>query len=390
MRNSRSSVANFFTASVFGSSLRVLLWKESIRKSLSVELGSESALGEASLLRILWVLMAVIGTSFDQWQKDAFFSAAEEVQESADKMESVYRMWMRDRSNGVGSEVFDELCRELHIALGTAKWQLEEFERAVKLSHEENKVTVIRRTQFVAAIRDQISHIEKVLDDSLIEEGKEAMFHWVKLEEVERDELAAFLSAAPQSLQKSKNTDASSSKNTSKPIILSRAVDGYKDAFAVNKDVRYEVAPREVQENDEICTQVEQLNDQRRTSSHGYVRDWKIAIADEGDADGKSNEKSDEHRQLRYKLSKYLRFKGVALLTQGFNGLTGRSRSCFTSWKDGSNFSGAQNLPRRVDGLEQQHILGFQRHMQFGRSFQITLLLISSIILIVPFVLCSA
>ncbi|XP_072970447.1 uncharacterized protein [Typha angustifolia] len=365
--------------------------------------------------------MAVIGTSFDQWQRDAFFSAAEEVQESADKMVSVYRMWMRDRSNGVGSEVFDELCRDLHIAFGTAKWQLEEFERAVKLSHKENKVTVIRRTQFVAAIRDQISHIEKVLDDSLIEEGKEAMFHWVKLEEVERDELAAFLSAAPQSSPKLKNTDASSSKNTSKPVILSHAMDGYKDALAVNKDVRYEVAPREVQENDEICTQVEQLYDQKRTLSHGYVCDWKIAIADEGDADGKSNEKrsemsscasnsfgvlrrtefvtkskwfgkfnSDEHRQLRYKLSKYLRFKGVALLTQGFNGLTGRSRSCFTSWKDGSNFSGAQNLPRRVNALEWQHILGFQRHMQFGRSFQITLLLISSIILLVPFVLCSA
>jgi len=65
----------------------------------------------------------MVANSFDLWRKDAFFSAAEEVQESADIMESVYRTWVRERREGLGSEDSDELRRELQTALGTAKWQ---------------------------------------------------------------------------------------------------------------------------------------------------------------------------------------------------------------------------------------------------------------------------
>lgn len=39
------------------------------------------------------------------------------------RMESVYRTWMRERSNGSTSEEVDDLQRELQTALGTAKWQ---------------------------------------------------------------------------------------------------------------------------------------------------------------------------------------------------------------------------------------------------------------------------
>nr|CAB3482570.1 unnamed protein product [Digitaria exilis] len=59
----------------------------------------------------------------EQWQKDGFFQAAEEVQESADLMESIYRTWMRELSNDSGSEEVVDLRRELQTALGTAKWQ---------------------------------------------------------------------------------------------------------------------------------------------------------------------------------------------------------------------------------------------------------------------------
>jgi len=73
-----------------------------------------------------------MATSFDRWEKDPFFLAAEEVQESADRMESVYRIWVQERSGGDleaagvtgGGPTAAELRRELHTALGTAKWQV--------------------------------------------------------------------------------------------------------------------------------------------------------------------------------------------------------------------------------------------------------------------------
>jgi hypothetical protein len=103
-----------------------------------------------------------MATSFDRWEKDPFFLAAEEVQESADRyalyrfifvlidlrsvpvpvlmdlvfvgahsrrMESVYKIWVQERSGdpeaALGGEVSAvELRRELHTALGTAKWQV--------------------------------------------------------------------------------------------------------------------------------------------------------------------------------------------------------------------------------------------------------------------------
>jgi len=88
----------------------------------------------------------------EQWQKDGFFQAAEEVQESADLMESTYRTWMRERSSGANSEEVNDLQRELQTVLGTAKWQLEQFERAVRLSSDKYSLeagTVARRRQFM-------------------------------------------------------------------------------------------------------------------------------------------------------------------------------------------------------------------------------------------------
>lgn len=79
-----------------------------------------------------------MATSFDRWEKDPFFPAAEEVQESADRMESVYRRWLQERKEVGGGAVetaaerdgggwgraAGDLRRELHTALGTAKWQV--------------------------------------------------------------------------------------------------------------------------------------------------------------------------------------------------------------------------------------------------------------------------
>lgn len=139
----------------------------------------------------------LVTNSFDLWQRDAFFSAAEEVQQSTDILESAYRTWIRQKKEGLASSDLEELRRELQTALGTAKWQLEEFERAVQLSYgncrDQNRMT--RHQQFVIAIESQISRVEEALRESLNEDGKQRL-QWVNLDEDERDDLAMFLSGS--------------------------------------------------------------------------------------------------------------------------------------------------------------------------------------------------
>ncbi|KAL5066029.1 hypothetical protein RYX36_027766 [Vicia faba] len=148
----------------------------------------------------------LVANSFDLWRKDTFFSAAEEVQESADIMESAYRAWLRERKERSNTADLNELCRELQTALGTAKWQLEEFEKAVRLSYrhlgDDNRAT--RHRQFISAMESQISQVEVTLREFYIEEGKQPL-RWVNLGEEERDDFAAFLSGTCEAFQSSKD-----------------------------------------------------------------------------------------------------------------------------------------------------------------------------------------
>ncbi|XWS14776.1 hypothetical protein CRYUN_Cryun35bG0037400 [Craigia yunnanensis] len=64
-----------------------------------------------------------MASSLDRWEKDPFFSVAEEVQESADRMESAYRTWIHAKKDVSGTWNFEELRRDLRTALGTTKWQ---------------------------------------------------------------------------------------------------------------------------------------------------------------------------------------------------------------------------------------------------------------------------
>lgn len=148
-----------------------------------------------------------MATSFDRWEKDPFFLAAEEVQESADRMESVYRIWVQERSGGDleaagvsgGGPTAAELRRELHTALGTAKWQLDELERAIRSNDHvisAGKDTRARHDDFLAAISYRILEVENNLKQSNVAEGRGPL-SWVHLDEDERDDLAAFLSAGP-------------------------------------------------------------------------------------------------------------------------------------------------------------------------------------------------
>ncbi|KAJ4962533.1 hypothetical protein NE237_022472 [Protea cynaroides] len=138
-----------------------------------------------------------MASNFDRWEKDPFFSAADEVQESADRMESVYQTWLHEIKNTSSICDVDELRRDLRTALGTAKWQLEEFARAVSSSYVGSSSSAedgrSRHRQFIVAIENQISTVENSLKESVVAEGKSTL-PWVRLDEGERNEFALFLS----------------------------------------------------------------------------------------------------------------------------------------------------------------------------------------------------
>ncbi|XP_023003577.1 uncharacterized protein LOC111497136 [Cucurbita maxima] len=144
----------------------------------------------------------LVARSFDLWQKDAFFSAAEEVQESADILESIYRTWLRERKARLMVDDLDAFTRELRTALGTTKWQLEEFEKAVRLSyrHHGDDTKLERHRQFIDAIENQIFCVEESLREYFVEEGKQPL-KWVNLNEEECDDLAAFLSGTTATIR---------------------------------------------------------------------------------------------------------------------------------------------------------------------------------------------
>ncbi|CAH8322453.1 unnamed protein product [Eruca vesicaria subsp. sativa] len=161
----------------------------------------------------------MVANSFDLWQKDVFFSAAEEVQESADTMESAYRLWIKEKKQGRVTVESDQLCIELQAALSTAKWQLEEFERAVRLSHGHcrDDTTLTRHKQFVNAIENQIYRVQSALQEALRENGKQPL-RLVDLNKEERDDLAMFLSGSSLTSESSINfRDSSTSSLAENP-----------------------------------------------------------------------------------------------------------------------------------------------------------------------------
>ncbi|XP_019442302.1 PREDICTED: uncharacterized protein LOC109347019 isoform X2 [Lupinus angustifolius] len=199
----------------------------------------------------------IVANSFDLWLKDSFFSAAEEVQESADIMECAYRKWSREKRERSASGGLNELCRELQTALGTAKWQLGEFEKEVRLSyrHHGDDNTAARHRQFISAIRSQTFQVEEALRGSFTEEGKQPL-RWVNLNEEEREDLAAFLSggtcqvkqsskdecveinpflksSAPEKLVNKSNRDISSNEKDKDRVIETKAESGSRNSNEV-------------------------------------------------------------------------------------------------------------------------------------------------------------
>uniref|UniRef100_A0A803P630 Syntaxin 6/10/61 N-terminal domain-containing protein n=1 Tax=Cannabis sativa TaxID=3483 RepID=A0A803P630_CANSA len=143
--------------------------------------------------------------SLYQWESDPLFSAAEVVQDSADRMESIFRLLFHELSLAQGDHPDPKLLssinfhrRDLATILETTKWQLEDFQRAVSYSTITEKSqmkdeVISRHRQFIRAIREQIIHVEKSLEETSI--GNPVKNNeWVNLNEEDRDGLALFLS----------------------------------------------------------------------------------------------------------------------------------------------------------------------------------------------------
>ncbi|RYR55667.1 hypothetical protein Ahy_A06g030851 isoform B [Arachis hypogaea] len=186
---------------------------------------------------------------------DPFFEAAEEVQESADRLESAYRTWIRSTKDDSSVWNSDELRRDLNTALGTAKWQLDEFNRAVKSSYSRSSIedTRNRHRDFVAAIDEKITKVEYSLYES-DQSGGEAPRPWAHLDEGEQDELALFLSGMPAT-GNPRLVDTNSVSNCSKNA---HALSGLGEA------------------------KEDRLNAHRRAASASAdIGSWKIAVSDD-------------------------------------------------------------------------------------------------------------
>eukprot|EP00252_Welwitschia_mirabilis_P010178 TRINITY_DN2334_c0_g1_i3.p1 TRINITY_DN2334_c0_g1~~TRINITY_DN2334_c0_g1_i3.p1 ORF type:complete len:385 (-),score=55.20 TRINITY_DN2334_c0_g1_i3:705-1859(-) len=145
-----------------------------------------------------------MSSNFDRWEADPFFFAAEQVQDSADRLESTFRNWLYVRNAGVSEapmfktkeETTETLTRELQTALGTAKWQLDAFEKAVMSAcAEKDSSAKGRHRHFVSAVSIKIREIENAMSDLCGEKNK-GRLRWVQLNDEEKDDLALFLSRA--------------------------------------------------------------------------------------------------------------------------------------------------------------------------------------------------
>ncbi|KAL5074686.1 hypothetical protein RYX36_013670 [Vicia faba] len=225
---------------------------------------------------------------FDRWEKDPFFNAAEEVQESADRVESTYRIWIHAMKNASSTWNSDELRRDLHTAMGTAKWQLDEFQRAVKSSYSKSSSDDARNRHqdFVAAIEGKISKVENLLQlHESVPLGRKASPPWVSLDERERNELALFLSGMPLS------------PSGGKPLVRFTGRDGVNPQLGGRDSVRAAVAVEE-----------KPHGHRRVASADADISSWKIAVLD--DAQQSTSSKDSSGHTPMHKVASVSRFFG--------------------------------------------------------------------------------
>lgn len=181
---------------------------------------------------------------------------------------------------------------------------MEEFEKAVRLSYGQrgDDHTTARHKQFIAAIENQISHVETALRESFSVEGKQPL-RWVHLDEEECDDFAAFLSGTAQSLLCAKNEyvelgpsvksseendfrrkDVDLKSNAACSRDISDEIKGVKDVITISKDLNFvmEVKGKEIAEmRDDIIYDADRTTNTRKACSSPNYGDLRIIIADE-------------------------------------------------------------------------------------------------------------
>ncbi|KAF5185124.1 Syntaxin/t-SNARE family protein [Thalictrum thalictroides] len=136
-------------------------------------------------------------------------------------MDSIFRIFWHEQSLVQGDPTDPKLIssmeyhrRDLTTALGTTKWQLEDFERAVNISTFSDKSNmrediISRHKQFIKAIEEQIVQVERSLGSSSATDS-ESSTHWMNLNEKDSDGLALFLSGGyPENHVTQHNNDTS-------------------------------------------------------------------------------------------------------------------------------------------------------------------------------------
>ncbi|OIS96268.1 PREDICTED: syntaxin-61-like [Nicotiana attenuata] len=330
-----------------------------------------------------------MGSYFDRWEKDPFFSAAEEVQESADRMESTYRTWIHALKDTSGRWNSDELCRDLRTTLGTAKWQLEEFERAVSSSYDNASTDDAkeRHHEFVIAIDNQIKKVEKSLNESATSQGNQ----WVRLDERELNELAAFLSGPPASSSFAEKNFVKVHEAEQKPALWEE--DRKQGMPEYSKSSSHLVDAGHIED--------EKFSGHRKTASAcADVGAWKITVADNiyGKEPAPSTHKipsiqgllncMESATKLKWSKNGYRKLKfnpddhqeadstlpQSQPLTRGINTCYERSRICL----DGCD----ENYEKQLDGwygAVQRQLQRSQYYMKYNRPVQ----MLSSVVLLI-------
>lgn len=211
-----------------------------------------------------------MASSFYRWEKDPFFNAAEEVQESADRMESAYRTWIHATKDTSRMWNSDEFRRDLHTTLGTAKWQLEEFKRAVRSSYSESSREGAsprnRHQDFIVAIDDKVRKVDHLLNESIHSAGK-ASLPWMRLDEGEQNELALFLSGMPAA--ESNNPNMCNNRDNENPQLHD------KDSVS-NCSNNFQVSSGCGEGTEEMSH-----SHRRAASASADIGSWKIAVSDD-------------------------------------------------------------------------------------------------------------
>lgn len=336
-----------------------------------------------------------MASEFDRWEKDPFFSAAEEVQESADRMESTYRTWIHATKDASSMWDSDEVRRDLQTALGTTKWQLEEFERAAGSSYANKSAddSRDRHRQFILAIENQISTIEKSLREATHSEGKPPL-PWVRLDEGELNELALFLTGPSDKVPlkvKSRDEEISDAKEKSSRHSTHSTEGGLLE-------------PREEKG----------MHGHRRTASASAdFGAWKIAVADDSFLQSSSSNgqapkpprkipsfsgflnSMESASKLKWSKNGFRKLKvtdrnseeDVGLLrttplARGVDACYERSKSCLDSGDDCYD----KQLYGWYGAIQRQ-LQRSQYHVQYGRPIQVTFWILLLVFLIVLFVL---